>query len=182
VYQWRVSSGRLFPEEEEGSDNCEGGDASAAGVSTTSQSSATRETYDAPAAPVSMQRTPHHDRFLSVSDRVGVQEGYVHHDTLDCMKLARSLPISGLCSGGATTDATAVSLGPQLITSFCILRALSGVRIAAVACGPLHCVALSFAPHCDVYTWGTGVSGRLGHGREDDEPAPRLLEALLPYK
>jgi hypothetical protein len=86
------------------------------------------------------------------------------------------------CSGGAANDATATSLGPQLITPFCLLRALSGVRVAAVACGPLHCVALTFTPHCDVYTWGTGAGGRLGHGSDNDESSPRVVEALLPFK
>ncbi|XP_065185533.1 uncharacterized protein LOC135816092 [Sycon ciliatum] len=32
---------------------------------------------------------------------------------------------------------------------------------------------------CDVYTWGKGYHGILGHGEEDDERSPRVLEAIL---
>ena len=30
-----------------------------------------------------------------------------------------------------------------------------------------------------MYTWGTGARGVLGHGDEDDEKFPRVLEAVL---
>ena len=31
----------------------------------------------------------------------------------------------------------------------------------------------------DVYTWGHGVNGRLGHGDEDDQFDPRVVQSLL---
>lgn len=31
----------------------------------------------------------------------------------------------------------------------------------------------------DVYSWGQGVNGRLGHGDENDQRIPKVIEALL---
>lgn len=31
----------------------------------------------------------------------------------------------------------------------------------------------------DVYAWGQGVNGRLGHGDEKDQLQPKVIEALL---
>lgn len=54
---------------------------------------------------------------------------------------------------------------------------LSGHAVASVACGEFHtaCV-LQSAPH--VYTWGLGLSGRLGHGDEADRHSPTFVEAF----
>ncbi|CAE7370457.1 Herc4 [Symbiodinium sp. CCMP2592] len=54
---------------------------------------------------------------------------------------------------------------------------LSGHAVASVACGEFHtaCV-LQSAPH--VYTWGLGLSGRLGHGDEADRYSPTFVEAF----
>jgi len=32
---------------------------------------------------------------------------------------------------------------------------------------------------CDVYTWGASTKGTLGHGEEEEELVPRVIEALL---
>ena len=32
---------------------------------------------------------------------------------------------------------------------------------------------------CDLYTWGSGLRGMLGHKDEDDEKFPRVVESLL---
>lgn len=32
---------------------------------------------------------------------------------------------------------------------------------------------------CDLYTWGDGTTGMLGHGENGEENVPRVLEALL---
>ena len=32
---------------------------------------------------------------------------------------------------------------------------------------------------CDLYTWGSGLRGMLGHKDEDDERVPRVVESLL---
>ena len=41
-----------------------------------------------------------------------------------------------------------------------------------------HCVALTEAG--EVYTWGTGSYGALGHGDREDKPLPTLVTTLLP--
>lgn len=42
----------------------------------------------------------------------------------------------------------------------------NGLKIKSIACGDLHCVALTTCNR--VFTWGCGEYGRLGHGDEDD--------------
>ena len=44
-------------------------------------------------------------------------------------------------------------------------------------------------PHCalfsdlgELYTWGKGRYGRLGHGDSEDQTKPKLVEALLGYR
>ena len=32
---------------------------------------------------------------------------------------------------------------------------------------------------CDIYTWGLSTKGTLGHGEEEEELVPRVVEALL---
>ncbi len=34
----------------------------------------------------------------------------------------------------------------------------------------------------ELYTWGKGRYGRLGHGDSDDQLKPKLVEALLGYR
>ena len=53
--------------------------------------------------------------------------------------------------------------------------AFNGERIVMVAVGGAHTVGLSEAGH--VYTWGYGGNGRLGHNDEEDQRAPRQVEA-----
>ena len=36
-----------------------------------------------------------------------------------------------------------------------------------------------YAGACDLYTWGSGHRGMLGHKDEDDEKCPRVVESLL---
>ncbi|GAB6028234.1 Protein rcc2 [Chamberlinius hualienensis] len=48
------------------------------------------------------------------------------------------------------------------------------VRIADVACGANHVVAMDTKKRC--YTWGFGGYGRLGHSEPKDEMIPRLLK------
>ena len=44
-----------------------------------------------------------------------------------------------------------------------------------IACGHFHYLALGDA---GIFAWGRGPLGVLGHGGEDDEPKPRLVDAL----
>jgi len=51
-----------------------------------------------------------------------------------------------------------------------------GMKIAGVACG---CYATAAWPGTgQLFTWGVGSSGQLGHGSFNDEPLPRRVEAL----
>lgn len=54
---------------------------------------------------------------------------------------------------------------------------LHGKIIKAVSCGQHHCAVITETGA--LYTWGRGQHGRLGHGIIEDEPTPRLVEALL---
>ena len=52
---------------------------------------------------------------------------------------------------------------------------LNGERVVMVAAGFVHTVALSEAGH--FFTWGCGECGQLGHDDEEDQLAPRQVEA-----
>ena len=56
------------------------------------------------------------------------------------------------------------------------LAALQGVKIVAIACGSLHCIACT--DNGDVYTWGDNDEGQLGDGTTNSIPRPRLISAL----
>lgn len=49
-------------------------------------------------------------------------------------------------------------------------------RVTDVACGKEHCMLLT--EHGQVYTWGGGSRGQLGHGTLASEDSPRLVMAL----
>ncbi|CAK8993706.1 E3 ubiquitin-protein ligase HERC2 (HECT domain and RCC1-like domain-containing protein 2) (HECT-type E3 ubiquitin transferase HERC2) [Durusdinium trenchii] len=57
------------------------------------------------------------------------------------------------------------------------VETMSGHAVGLVACGEFHtaCI-LQSTPH--VYSWGLGLSGRLGHGDEQDRQTPAFVEAL----
>ncbi|KAM6409452.1 LOW QUALITY PROTEIN: RCC1 domain-containing protein 1 [Rhynochetos jubatus] len=57
---------------------------------------------------------------------------------------------------------------------FCALP--RGVRARRLALGPQHVLALGEAGQ--IYAWGGGRHGQLGHGTLEPEPQPRLVEAL----
>lgn len=56
------------------------------------------------------------------------------------------------------------------------VSSLAGSPIAQLACGWRHTVAVGRAGQ--VFSWGRGVNGQLGHGLERDEARPRTLAAL----
>eukprot|EP00512_Aurantiochytrium_limacinum_P014807 CAMPEP_0171569948 /NCGR_PEP_ID=MMETSP0961-20121227/2655_1 /TAXON_ID=87120 /ORGANISM="Aurantiochytrium limacinum, Strain ATCCMYA-1381" /LENGTH=943 /DNA_ID=CAMNT_0012124349 /DNA_START=120 /DNA_END=2951 /DNA_ORIENTATION=+ len=59
-------------------------------------------------------------------------------------------------------------------------RALGGVRIASVSCGPTFSLAVTSFPSGDVFSWGKGLNGELGHGPDRcEEPHPRRIAGLL---
>ncbi|KAF3777970.1 putative E3 ubiquitin-protein ligase [Nymphaea thermarum] len=53
---------------------------------------------------------------------------------------------------------------------------LVGEYIEEIACGSHHVVVLT--SRSEVYTWGKGANGRLGHGDVEDRKTPCLVEAL----
>ncbi|XP_050367743.1 PH, RCC1 and FYVE domains-containing protein 1-like [Argentina anserina] len=48
--------------------------------------------------------------------------------------------------------------------------------VEEIACGAYHVAVLT--SRTEVYTWGKGANGRLGHGNIDDRNSPTLVEAL----
>ncbi|GJU71273.1 PH, RCC1 and FYVE domains-containing protein 1 [Tanacetum coccineum] len=53
---------------------------------------------------------------------------------------------------------------------------LSKSFVEDIACGAYHVAVLT--SRTEVYTWGKGANGRLGHGDIDDRNSPTLVEAL----
>ncbi|KAF7812954.1 PH, RCC1 and FYVE domains-containing protein 1 [Senna tora] len=53
---------------------------------------------------------------------------------------------------------------------------LSEESVEEIACGAYHVAVLTSKN--EVYTWGKGANGRLGHGDVEDRKAPTLVEAL----
>ncbi|KAL0560552.1 hypothetical protein IC582_000957 [Cucumis melo] len=53
---------------------------------------------------------------------------------------------------------------------------LSGESAEEVACGAYHVMVLTSKN--EVYTWGKGANGRLGHGDVEDRKSPTLVESL----
>ncbi|XVF64375.1 hypothetical protein PTKIN_Ptkin09bG0164400 [Pterospermum kingtungense] len=53
---------------------------------------------------------------------------------------------------------------------------LSGECVEEIACGAYHVAVLT--SRNEVYTWGKGANGRLGHGDVEDRKTPTLVEGL----
>ncbi|KAK1262600.1 Ultraviolet-B receptor UVR8 [Acorus gramineus] len=53
---------------------------------------------------------------------------------------------------------------------------LAGEKVEDIACGAYHVAVLT--SRSEIFTWGRGANGRLGHGDIDDRRAPTLVEAL----
>lgn len=64
---------------------------------------------------------------------------------------------------------------PMLLTSF----SKSSIRIIQIAAGATHFAAISDA--YNVYTWGEGMNGRLGHGNTIKITIPRKVDDLLEH-
>ena len=46
-----------------------------------------------------------------------------------------------------------------------------------VSCGPFHCAAIS--ADGQLFTWGEGFGGKLGHGDQSNRTHPALVQALV---
>ena len=53
---------------------------------------------------------------------------------------------------------------------------LTGEFVEEISCGAYHVAVLT--SRSELYTWGRGANGRLGHGDTDDQKSPTLVEAL----
>jgi len=72
------------------------------------------------------------------------------------------------------------------------IASLQGKNVCYITCGWSHSAALTrktspsllahltgyFAGTGDLYTWGEGAGGRLGHGDEEDRHEPQVISAL----
>lgn len=58
-----------------------------------------------------------------------------------------------------------------------IAHSLAGQAIVQVTCGSYHTAAV--AVNGDLYTWGGGMYGKLGHGNESGHSTPKRVEGLV---
>ncbi|KAI4383537.1 hypothetical protein MLD38_009364 [Melastoma candidum] len=58
------------------------------------------------------------------------------------------------------------------------LSALDGHEVVSVICGADHTIALSES-RCEVYSWGWGDFGRLGHGNSSDVFTPQPVRHCM---
>jgi len=70
-------------------------------------------------------------------------------------------------------DQVETGSGPKLLKE---LRLTKEFRVTYVACGADHTLCID--QNGDVWTWGVGNYGNLGHGSNQSEPSPRIVEAL----
>ncbi|KAG6464463.1 hypothetical protein O3G_MSEX014531 [Manduca sexta] len=61
-----------------------------------------------------------------------------------------------------------------------LIEALSGERVVGIACGSAHSACVTARGH--LYTWGLGEYGRLGHGDDTTQLAPKMVEALSSFR
>lgn len=57
-----------------------------------------------------------------------------------------------------------------------IVQSLTGSVVTQVACGSYHTAAV--CANGDLYTWGGGMYGKLGHGNESGHSTPKKVEGL----
>lgn len=68
-------------------------------------------------------------------------------------------------------------LTPHLVEELALEKALHRTRIVKVACGAQHSVGITSGG--ELFTWGSGEDGRLGHGDMRDRALPRKVMSLL---
>ncbi len=59
------------------------------------------------------------------------------------------------------------------------ISALHGTKAIQIECGAYHTIVLTAEK--EVFTWGKGADGRLGHGSDEDEALPRRVESLRKF-
>ncbi|KAG9492301.1 hypothetical protein GDO78_000687 [Eleutherodactylus coqui] len=61
-----------------------------------------------------------------------------------------------------------------------VIESLRGTEVIDIAAGGAHSACITAAG--ELYTWGKGRYGRLGHGDSEDQLKPKLVEALQGYR
>lgn len=61
-----------------------------------------------------------------------------------------------------------------------VIEVLRGKEVVDVACGGAHSACITASG--ELYTWGKGRYGRLGHGDSDDQLRPKKVEALSGWR
>ncbi|XP_038616113.1 E3 ubiquitin-protein ligase HERC2 [Tachyglossus aculeatus] len=61
-----------------------------------------------------------------------------------------------------------------------VIESLRGIEVVDIAAGGAHSACITVAG--DLYSWGKGRYGRLGHGDSEDQLKPKLVEALQGYR
>ena len=56
-----------------------------------------------------------------------------------------------------------------------MIEALRGMNVTQVACGSNHSAVV--VDNKELYTWGSGEFGRLGHGNEETQFLPKLVSS-----
>ena len=59
--------------------------------------------------------------------------------------------------------------------SFALLHALYGKRVSMLCAGEAHMLAICSGAFAQVYSWGRGREGQLGHGTRESEAHPRTV-------
>ena len=82
-------------------------------------------------------------------------------------------------AGGDADDADGSSIfrRPRVVQEMVLERVLQGRRVVSVACGHQHSVAVTMRG--ELWSWGCGDHGRLGHGDSTNQKVPRVCVALL---
>ena len=80
-------------------------------------------------------------------------------------------PSSGFSTGDSASQASELPSAssvarPRVVQEMVLERVLAGRRVVQVACGHQHSVALTLRG--EVWSWGRGDHGRLGHGDSRD--------------
>ncbi|PIK33655.1 putative E3 ubiquitin-protein ligase HERC2, partial [Apostichopus japonicus] len=71
-------------------------------------------------------------------------------------------------------DDTGITEEPTLVADLPDMD--SGNLVTSISCGAGYSAVIT--SNGQLYTWGKGLYGRLGHGTSDDQPKPKLVEGL----
>lgn len=61
-----------------------------------------------------------------------------------------------------------------------MIKLLSGKQVTQISCGSTYSAAITGSG--ELYTWGRGNYGRLGHGTSDDVSEPTMVKGLRGHR